>query len=948
MTDREQIAGFGRKYLLVSLLFRLLYSPISILQEIEATKEKCQKTDQIRGIRMCFFKIFLVNLLFITGVSFLLYPLLVIVHFLMEGYQLFDHELNTYLYGSLFSIALTFLIFFALLLIPKKNIFTTKRFKVISGVMAGAWLVSIISGITFLMFSFFLETDWGISSIIRLSITLFFIGLLFQRLFQLISLTNQVDLKDITKKSRVLKKAEQSKKTQRLVILISMSIMFVLFVAVTILINKDFEKFSVIYVFLVMIALGWLTFAYSAPIGYIMLVKPFMKIFKFSIEDRVSILSSDEIIFKGLRYHNKLLSKAEAESDVFYLLSLGRYFSNTPYSEEIFRRFMKKIDCSDYELLLNKYLNASSDGVLFRNSDRSLILDYQWKYGDARKACIEILELVQNLIPNSRVASHLINKLFTLRYLNTIRGILLDTFNELEYMQELERQKSKTTAEFGILEGSFFHRINEKCFFELQTYIGKRIKDADTSGVTVRILEGYLALANGKGYLSVQIRNNENSHVFIEKYDIRFPGNENIKVLEFTIEKFLREKRTYEYFISLEATEVRKFKIEIDISYIGSNNESHFLRCSKAIPTVLVKEFEIIDNPYSLRPVRRKEMFLGRKKEVDGIVAQIKAKEYPSIMTITAERRLGKTSLLRNIENTQIDEFDVVFMDMMAFENIDTISIGEFFSQFLEKLNLKPEDSDTAITLDSFLKQITKKKYLIMMDEFDVFLDHFNGQPLLKKIRNYEGPNRPIFIFSLPWQPLQCSPVEIKNILLSEYRIILTPFPKRTAIELITEPVKSRLVYTPAAIEYIYSLCGGFAIYLQAFCADLIRYVNSTRESLVTLEVIKNMEAETAEEFASYMNVYLNSISIEYVKVLIALKKNGNRIERKNIEFEVNRYFPMGLSEGTIEKMEEENIVGFKGEEFYCTSVFLLEELNRIDFARLEDKALPASQGNEK
>ena len=121
-------------------------------------------------------------------------------------------------------------------------------------------------------------------------------------------------------------------------------------------------------------------------------------------------------------------------------------------------------------------------------------------------------------------------------------------------------------------------------------------------------------------------------------------------------------------------------------------------------------------NPFTFgNPIRDPARFYGRVEDLRQIVNRLRSSAHEST-SVVGERRIGKTSLLKHIDNAEVavrlglppDEYCMVYMD---FQGLTDITPVRFWQRFLSKM-------ERAICLPDLVTEIQAVR---KMGEFDLF-----------------------------------------------------------------------------------------------------------------------------------------------------------------------------------------------------------------------------------
>ncbi|MEA3441363.1 MAG: AAA-like domain-containing protein [Chloroflexota bacterium] len=124
----------------------------------------------------------------------------------------------------------------------------------------------------------------------------------------------------------------------------------------------------------------------------------------------------------------------------------------------------------------------------------------------------------------------------------------------------------------------------------------------------------------------------------------------------------------------------------------------------------------MITNPFTFgNPIRDPVRFYGRVEDLRQIVNRLRSSAHEST-SVVGERRIGKTSLLKHIDNAEVavrlglppDEYCMVYMD---FQGLTDITPMRFWQRFLRKI-------ERAICLPDLVSEIQEVR---KMGDFDLF-----------------------------------------------------------------------------------------------------------------------------------------------------------------------------------------------------------------------------------
>jgi hypothetical protein len=300
-----------------------------------------------------------------------------------------------------------------------------------------------------------------------------------------------------------------------------------------------------------------------------------------------------------------------------------------------------------------------------------------------------------------------------------------------------------------------------------------------------------------------------------------------------------------------------------------------------------------IYNPYipggllDSRPLEQDNLFVGRR-DIGLLLEEALAQgsRRPTFL-LYGERRMGKTSALKQMPNLLGNRYLPVYLDL---QNVSVrASIVGFFSALAQEISTvisqngynltrlttaKLEEAEAKNELaiyavfDSWLKNIEQtlekadKVLLITFDEFEKLEEELtqkalNLNLLLDWFRNtiqhrprlallYSG----VKTFAEMGSGWSGYFVNVQNVKVS----FLKPDDARL---LITRPLpdfRGDQIYTPAVVEKIIQVTGCQPLLLQAVCSDLIKYLNDEEREKAEVPDVEMAVAATLESWGSYFD----------------------------------------------------------------------------------------------
>jgi len=273
-------------------------------------------------------------------------------------------------------------------------------------------------------------------------------------------------------------------------------------------------------------------------------------------------------------------------------------------------------------------------------------------------------------------------------------------------------------------------------------------------------------------------------------------------------------------------------------------------------------------NPYVIgRPIDERELFVGREGLFSFI--QDNLKQNQQVILLHGQRRIGKSSIIRNIpkfvaldddflfvpfdlEHHTRDEISTIFFEMaqeivesleLSTKHIKLPTIGElkqepfvFYSKFLPQVH----------------QEIDGKKLVLLLDEFDVSTNNEDSSQALENLFIYfdsilELDSKLFIILFLGRQSTDMPNIlsTFKNAPIAEIGLL----DEANSQRLITKPAEGILKYEPTAIQEIIALSAGHPYFTQSICFAIFGRARELDKWQVTREDV-NASLDKAIELA--------------------------------------------------------------------------------------------------
>jgi len=321
-------------------------------------------------------------------------------------------------------------------------------------------------------------------------------------------------------------------------------------------------------------------------------------------------------------------------------------------------------------------------------------------------------------------------------------------------------------------------------------------------------------------------------------------------------------------------------------------------------------QFQPIPNPYATgRPlVPGSPVFVGR----EDVFAFVKEKiTEGQIVVLVGERRMGKTSLMRQLSSQMGDAWVVAYLDGQGLgvegglENWLADAGLEISRATGYHASLAPAElsSQPGPTFEAFLEQVSggldeRRRLLVLLDEFEEIEERVSAGDLPPSIFPYlrhlmqfgeagfllAGTKRLERLSPKYWTPLF-------NIGL--YREV-GPLDDASARKLIHEPVDDRLIYDDLAVDKLLRLSGCQPYFLQLLCHALVTHCNRERIAYATSTEVGVAEKEAISLGEAHLRFLWEGASTEGQAVLSAIAETITRGELGTAEAIAARFKSVG------------------------------------------------------
>jgi hypothetical protein len=315
----------------------------------------------------------------------------------------------------------------------------------------------------------------------------------------------------------------------------------------------------------------------------------------------------------------------------------------------------------------------------------------------------------------------------------------------------------------------------------------------------------------------------------------------------------------------------------------------------------------MIANPFTFgNPIHDPTRFIGRQTDLLQIVNRLRSSAHEST-SIVGERRMGKTSLLKHLENKQVaeriglpaEEFCLVYMD---FQGLTDITPTRFWKRVLQKIErticdpaLAPEiktiralDDFDLFDLEDLFAFISDKglTIVLLLDEFEYVTQNPNFRP------NFFGGLRALAIHhNLPLVTGTrrelvdlCHSEELKgspffNIFAN---LVLRPFTNEEVNTLISSYLEeTEIQFNQAETDFVLSLGGGYPFFTQIAA----HYVFDAKNQGLSGDLLfKNVaQAFDHQADAHFQYMWSHTSESEKITLLVVMTLNKQKSSPKTI-----------------------------------------------------------------
>jgi len=314
-------------------------------------------------------------------------------------------------------------------------------------------------------------------------------------------------------------------------------------------------------------------------------------------------------------------------------------------------------------------------------------------------------------------------------------------------------------------------------------------------------------------------------------------------------------------------------------------------------------------NPFTFgNPIRDSARFYGRVEDIRQIVNRLRSSAHEST-SVVGERRIGKTSLLKHLDNTDVstglglspDDYCMVYID---FQGLTDITPQRFWGRVLRKMersiclpDLVPEiqqvrkqDNFDLFDLEDLFEVIADEGLttVLLMDEFEYVTQNPNfGSDFFGGLRALAiHQNLPLVTATRRELVDLCHSEELKgspffNIFAN---VVLRPFGREEVLEMmggyLTDPEPT---FSPREKELVIGLGGGYPFFTQMAGHYLFEAKKKgLQDDALLQDVYENFDAQSDSHF-SYM--WSRSSESEKITLLAVISLNRQKPSKNTIPY---------------------------------------------------------------
>lgn len=269
-------------------------------------------------------------------------------------------------------------------------------------------------------------------------------------------------------------------------------------------------------------------------------------------------------------------------------------------------------------------------------------------------------------------------------------------------------------------------------------------------------------------------------------------------------------------------------------------------------------------NPYIIgRPIHEKDKFYGQGEIFSFIRDQLG--QCSKIILLQGQRRIGKTSVLKQIPRFLEDLDDFVFIKV-SLEDKNAKNIRDLFCDLATEISdyiqnyldtefndiLYPKDNDNLDIVEwfeqTFITEVhttfDNKNIVLMLDEYDhlynIVTDTENNN-FYQKFHSIVNRDEKLFIIPVIGKDIEGLSIYLRDSLRATPKQRIGLLDRENAKRLIIEPAKDILEYEAEAIKAILELSANHPYFTQVLCYSLFSNARAENDWVVTSENVEDV-----------------------------------------------------------------------------------------------------------
>lgn len=258
-----------------------------------------------------------------------------------------------------------------------------------------------------------------------------------------------------------------------------------------------------------------------------------------------------------------------------------------------------------------------------------------------------------------------------------------------------------------------------------------------------------------------------------------------------------------------------------------------------------------IENPYIVgTPIPGSSYFYGRESLLKFVRDTLNPPRQ-RVVVLYGQRRIGKTSVLLELQRRLATDYHPVYFDLMGQANRPlNLALYDIAEQIADTVGLDlpyefREPRQFRSFLDSVFLRLGNRPLLLLLDEFDDLSDDDFITPnaaalnLFDYLRDLLNVDLPIGFVFVVGRRLTELPQNFQSILKQAPSRKVGYLREADARELIIDPAKDDLAYSEGSIKSIINLTSGHPYFLQLICFELYRMHSQTPNKEMTAQDVE-------------------------------------------------------------------------------------------------------------